>query len=568
MAITIREVEPVKLSGRSSLLVSFPYSPALVEIIKKYTPAIFHKKITAWEIQSTYLSEILDELTYYDSIELILRENEIRKISSEPLSETEIISFKQKPYKHQIDAINYGLSKDKWLLLDSPGCGKTLTAMCYAETLHKRGLIDHCLIIVGFSSLKQNWKKEIKKFSNESCIVIGEKISKTGTISYTTLTERAKQLKEPISEFFVIVNIEVLRDKKIIEAISSSTNKFGLIVVDEIHKCAGTSSEQFDGLKKLEANYKIGMSGSLITNNPISAYGPLYWTDNDHATLTNYKQQYCEFGTTAFTQYQIIGYKNLCLLKDELDNCSIRRTFDQISKDLPEKIIEVEYVEMSDAHRKFYDAIKNGVKEEADKIALTTGNLLSLCTRLRQATAACGVLTTDPPENSKVLRCADLVEELVEQDEKVVILCNFKETVYDLARRLEKFQPLINTGDQSEFQISTNIDKFQNDASYKVFIGTHARAGTGITLNAAKYLICIDVPWTWASFDQSTCRIYRINNKTSAFIKVLCCVDTIDERVWEIVENKKELSEYLVDGVENTLSDNLQNEMKSILRNL
>jgi len=366
--------------------------------------------------------------------------------------------------------------------------------MCYAETLHKRGLIDHCLIIVGFSSLKQNWKKEIQKFSNETCIVIGEKISKTGTISYTTLPERAKQLINPISEFFVIINIEVLRDKNVVSAISSSANKFGLIVVDEIHKCAGVSSEQFDGLRKLSADYKIGLTGSLITNNPLSAFGPLKFIDIDKATLTNYKAQYCEFGSSAFTQYQIIGYKNLDVLKEELDSCSIRRTFDQISDSLPEKIIEVELVEMSDAHRKFYEAIKAGVKEEANKIELNSGNCLALTTRLRQATSAMGVLTTDPPDNSKILRCVDLVEELVEQNEKVVVLANFKETVYDLARRLEEFQPLVNTGDQTEYQISENIDRFQSDPNYKIFLGTHSRTGTGITLNSARYLICVDTP--------------------------------------------------------------------------
>jgi SNF2 family DNA or RNA helicase len=165
-----------------------------------------------------------------------------------------------------------------------------------------------------------------------------------------------------------------------------------------------------------------------------------------------------------------------------------------ISDNMPEKIIEVEYVEMDDKHHKFYEEVKNGVKDDIDKVNLNSSNLLALTTRLRQASSAPGVLSSNSPDSSKILRCVDLVKELIEQNEKVVILANFKESVYDLARKLENYSPLISTGDQTEDQISKNIDKFQNDSKYKIFIGTHSRIGTGVTLNSAKHLICIDTP--------------------------------------------------------------------------
>lgn len=567
MTIEIREISPIKLSGRTSFQVSFPFNQKIIDAIKTVPNSIWHKATKTWEVGANSLSKLLDTLTFLGNISLRLLPTEITEISAE-LTDKEISEFKTKLFDHQIKGVNFLLTHPKSLLLDAPGCGKTLTAMSYAEVLHKRKEIDHCLVIVGFSSLKQNWKKEIQKFSNESVIVIGEKISKKGIISYTTLAERAEQLKNPISEFFVIINIETLRDEKAISAILTSKNNFDLIVVDEIHKCSGSGSEQFAGLKKLKAKYKVGLTGTLITNNPLSAAGPLMWTENDHATLTNYKAQYCTFGETAFTKYQITGYKNLDLLKDELDSCSLRRTFDMISDNMPEKIIEVEYVEMDDKHHKFYEEVKNGVKDDIDKVNLNSSNLLALTTRLRQASSAPGVLSSNSPDSSKILRCVDLVKELIEQNEKVVILANFKESVYDLARKLENYSPLISTGDQTEDQISKNIDKFQNDSKYKIFIGTHSRIGTGVTLNSAKHLICIDTPWTWASFDQSACRIYRINNKNSAIIKVLCAVDTIDERIWNILETKKDLSDYLIDGKENSVSSSLQNEMKNILWDL
>jgi SNF2 family DNA or RNA helicase len=155
------------------------------------------------------------------------------------------------------------------------GIGKTNEMIWYAETLKRRGLIDHCLIICGVNSVKLNFAKEIKKFSTEQARVLGLKVSKRGKVSYASIPARADELINPISEFFIITNIEIFRHDKVIEAISKSQNNFGLICVDEVHKCANVSSDQGHNLRKLKAPFKVAATGTLITNNPISAYGPL-----------------------------------------------------------------------------------------------------------------------------------------------------------------------------------------------------------------------------------------------------------------------------------------------------
>ena len=101
-----------------------------------------------------------------------------------------------KPFDHQLEAIDFGLSREKWLLLDSMGLGKTNSIIWLAEILKRRGLIDHCFIICGVNSLKQNWKREIQKFSTESAVVLGEYITRTGNIRYRSMKERAEQLQE------------------------------------------------------------------------------------------------------------------------------------------------------------------------------------------------------------------------------------------------------------------------------------------------------------------------------------------------------------------------------------
>ena len=473
-----------------------------------------------------------------------------------------------KPFDHQLEAINFGLDKEKWLLLDSMGLGKTNSIIWLAETLKRRGIIDHCFIICGVNSLKQNWKKEIAKFSTESAVVLGEYTTRTGTTRYRSMDKRAQQLKDPIEEFFVITNLESLRDDRIIEAFKTSSNKFGMIAFDEAHKAATKASQQGTNLLKLEAPFKIAATGTLITNNPLSAYVPLSWTGNDVSILTNYKSQYCNFG--GFKNAQVIGFKNLDVLQEEIKACSLRRTLDQVRSDMPPKTVTIEVLEPEEDQRKFYEAIKEGVKEEADKIELKTSSLLALTTRLRQASTCPSLLTTQNVSSCKVDRCVELIQELTSQGEKVVVLSVFKETINELATKLDQFHYSINTGDVPDAVVARNVSKFQDDPTEQVFIGTWGKVGTGWTLNASSYLICLDTPYTAAMFDQGTDRIWRVNNTRPAFITVLICSDTIDERVQQIIETKKELGEYLVDGVEfsNTSNSRLDDELRAILRDL
>ena len=574
--IHITEISPPKkISGLSSICVTFDFNQYVVDSLKTIPAFYYHKKDNVWEFPVCYLSRLLDSLTFLDEIKLSLLDTPEsgefhfgRQFNLEPLSEIEKVSFKMKPFEHQLDAINYGLTHEKWLLLDSMGLGKTNSIIWLAEILKRRGLIDHCFIICGVNSLKQNWKKEIQKFSTESAVVLGEHITRTGSIRYKSMDKRAQQLKDPIDEFFVITNLESLRDDRIIEAFKKSSNKFGMIAFDEAHKAATKTSQQGTNLLKLDAPFKIAATGTLITNNPLSAYVPLSWTGNDQSILTTYKSQYCNFG--GIKDSQVIGFKNLEVLREEIESCSLRRTLDQVRSDMPPKTITVETLELDDSQRKFYEAIKEGVKEEADKIELKSANLLALTTRLRQATACPSLLTTQKVSSCKVDRCVELIQELTSQGEKVVVLSVFKETINELVTKLDQFRYSVNTGDVPDVVVASNVERFQENPDEQVFIGTWGKVGTGWTLNAASYLICIDTPYTAAMFDQGTDRIWRVNNTRPAFITVLICNETIDERVQEIIETKKELGEYLVDGIEhgNQINTRLDDELRAIIRDL
>lgn len=569
--IYIREIIPRKFSGKSAFLISFQYDPKIVEAIKTLPACYYHKKDLCWEVPCDCLAEALDTLTFLDNIQLILlpETEENSNQGDFNLTQAEIDQLHFKPYKHQVEGINYGLQKKKWLLLDNPGCGKTNQIIGLAETLKRRGLVEHCLVIAGINSLKSNWAKEIKKFSNEKSIIIGEKLKRDGTVSKIpmSIAERVEQLKKPISEFFVILNVESLRDDRIVSVISSGPNKFQMIAIDEVHKClaTGKSSTQGSNILKLKADFQVAATGTLLLNNPINCWGPLNWIDVDHSTLGNFKTQFVKFG--GFGDKQIVGYKNLDTLKEELESCSIRRSKEQLV-DLPPKTITIELLDMLPEHQKFYDAVKEGVKSEVDKVKLTTGNLLALTTRLRQATVDPGILTTNNIVSTKIERCCELVEELMDSKEKVVILSSFKPPVYKLAEALKQYNPVICTGDQADADVSKAVDAFQNDDEHMILIGTLGKVSTGLTLNRASYMIMLDEHWTSAMNNQAHDRIYRLNNTTPAFITILACKDTIDERVHEVSQYKQDLSDFVIDDIENSLSDSLRSAMTDILMKL
>lgn len=547
--IYINEISPtIKLPGLSSLTVKVNYDKRIVDTIHQIPNAIWHKKESVWEIPLTSLSRAVNLLTNFDDIEFKPLENgPVDNLYYHENNSTEIHSkaYKTKLFEHQESGIRYGLTHDRFLLLDQPGLGKTLQMIYLAEELKARDNIEHCFIICGLNTLKYNWKKEIEKFSNLDCKILGEKKTKKGKDKIGSVKDRLEDLKNPIDEFFIITNIETLRNEDIIKELKNkkAKNKIDMMVLDECHVCKNPSSQQGKNLLKISAKYMIGLTGTLLLNSPLDAYVPLRWLGIENSTYTNYKFYYCNY--TGFFNNILEGYKNTEILKDVLEKYALRRTKDLL--DLPEKTIIHEELSMENDQDKFYYNIVEGLGEQVDKVNINTSTLLSMIVRLRQATACPSILSSDDISAVKINRAIDLVEQIVAGGDKVVIFSVFKPTLEEIANRIKEYNPLICTGDLKDEEISQNIDKFQNDENYKVMLATTAKMGTGITLNRASYAIFIDAPWTAAQCQQCEDRIHRIGSKDPVFIYYLWTKDTIDERVRQVVETKEAMADYIID---------------------
>ena len=538
--IYIKEKTALKVPGITSFFITFDFNPIIVDELKLLGNCNYDPDNKEWEVPITHLSTFIDRCCLVDEITIELKPNVIKEETVFDLME-----YKTSPFEYQKEGINFGLNHDRWLLLDAPGLGKTLQLIYLAEELKVRNGIEHCLIICGINTLKTNWKKEIEKHSDLSCRILGQRINRKGELVVDGIQQRLEQLKKPIEEFFVITNVETLRDDKIIQAIlKNKHNKFDMIVVDEIHRCKSSKSSQGKNLLKLnKASYRVGATGTLLLNNPLDAYVPLKWIGAENSNFTAFRYYYCNYGGP-FNNI-LVGFKNINVLQDQIKRYSLRRTKDIL--DLPPKTVITEYVDMSDAQTIFYENVKNGIKESVDKVHLNTANLLSLVGRLRQATACPSILTTDSIPSAKLDRAEDLVEQIVTSGYKVVIFSTFKQSVYELAERLKQYQCVIATGDQSDTEIECAKDRLQNDDNTRVFIGTWQKCGTGITLTKASYMIFIDTPWTDADFSQACDRIHRIGTSESVFIYNLVTRNTIDERVLELIQDKSAIADYIVD---------------------
>lgn len=541
--ISIIEQPSIKSVGKTSLFIYFEYNSKIVDILRSCGNCTYHKNLKAWESPISNLAFLIDSFTYIDTISLeFLSESSNIEID---LSQ----QFKTEMFDYQREGVKWLINNPNSLLLDRPGLGKSLQIIYTAEELKQQKEVEHCLIICGINALKSNWKREIQKHSNLDCVVIGERVNSKGRVVYAPVKERAEQLYNKIDEFFVIINIESIRDNTVIDAIRNSKNNFDIIVLDECHKAKSPTSDQGKNLLKLAkvGRYHYGLTGTVLVNSPLDAYVPLKFIGEEKSTYTNFKNYYCVFGSM-FGHQQIIGFKNIGELKSQIASCSLRRTKDLLS--LPPKVIVPEYIDLDDEQMKFYSNIQDGVLDEVNKVEIKKSSLLGLVTRLRQAATCPTVLTDKYMKNVKLERAMDLIEEIVSNGEKVIVFSTFKEPLYQLlsSLRANKYDgALLCTGDQPDSEIDSNIKLFQEEPDCNIILCTTSRMGTGLTLTAASYEIFIDSNWTFRLEEQCEDRAHRVGTTKSVIIYKLIAKNTIDERIQNILVKKRGISDYIID---------------------
>ena len=532
-----------KLNGEYSLYITFDFDMRIVNAIREFPSKFWDANNKIWELPFNKLGEFIKKVEWSE-IEITGQYVTLEKPKAEiPAG----FKFKTNPYEHQIVGFNFGLENDRWLLGDEMGLGKTKQVIDIAVAKKLAKGYKHCLIICGVNGLKWNWQNEVSVHSNEEAYILGQRITRGKTVigsnadKYTDITKLSTN-----PAYFIITNVETLRQDDIVAELQKLCNsgEIGMIAFDECHKAKNPQSEQGKGILKLQADTMIAMTGTPLMNNPFDLYIILKWLGYEKHAFGAFKRHYAEFG--GYGGYEVVGYKNLEELQEQLDEIMLRRRKEEVL-DLPEKTYVDEYVDMSANQAKIYKEISSEIKANIDLIS-TAPNPLAELIRMRQATGYTGILSSVIKESAKLDRMEELVEEAVENNKKVVIFSNWTQMTDVIYERLsKKFKVAQITGETKDNERQSIVEDFQN-LRYDVVIGTSGAMGTGITLTAGTVEIFLDEPWNMALKEQCVDRCHRIGQKNNLTIYTLMCRNTIDERIHELVEKKGVMADALIDG--------------------
>jgi SNF2 family DNA or RNA helicase len=547
--ITIEIKNSKKVNSSESAFLSFTYDKKILDIIRAQIERYWIADIKQWEIPLHCLGSAINKLSAYE-ITLIGEISEGNTQEGEVIQKIELVKppngfeFKTKCFQHQLECFSYGMQKDKFLLGDEQGLGKTKQIIDIAVAKKIDRDYKHCLIVCGVNGLKYNWQKEIAIHSNEKGYILGTRTNKKGKIVIGGNKEKLHDLNDigtKIKDYFIITNVESLRDETILTVLKAMCDKgkLNMIAFDEIHKCKNSATTQGKALLKLETETMIAATGTALMNTPLDLYVPLKWLGYEKHSFYAFKNHYA-----IMNGYIISGYKNLSEIREKLNNIMLRRLKKDVLN-LPAKIHQTEYVEMCIKQTKIYKEVVASIIEEIDKIKISPNPLAQLI-RLRQATGYTGILSTEVKESAKLDRMEEIVEELTEQGEKIIIFSNWEQITQEVTKRLKEYNPAIITGRTKDRE--TEKDKFMTNDNCKVIVGTIGAMGTGLTLTEASTVIFLDEPWTKATKDQAEDRAHRIGTKGSVKIITLITKDTIDERINELVETKGAMAEQMLDG--------------------
>lgn len=527
--------KPKKLSCLQSCYLSFDYKPQIVEAIRMIPSRFYNIKDKVWEVPS-------------DSIPLLQQElDEDWEFSGKKLTEKSMLdktpkfhydlpkALKTELYNFQREDFNILMNHDKYLLLNTAGTGKSIISITTALKRKEVSAVKRCLIIACVNSLKWNWVNEIHTHSNESVRVLGD--SGKSTISSG---DKLVHLNNLDDTFFIVTNIETLRNKEILDKLKKLIRKgeIEMVIVDEVHKNSTPSSQQAKGLLAIckYLKYIYLLSGTPLVNSPLNAYLPLKCVGGEQTNYSQFKSRYAVFG--GFGGYQIIGYRNLKELQIKIDLVSTRKTKEDVL-DLPPKVFIEEYLEMGDKQRRVYENVKRAILADIDPNMLAL-DPLTVMLRARQATAFTSIVSQTVDESIKLERLKEII---AETDGKIVIFSMWTTVTDLLEKHLDNYA--IYTGKTANRE--AQIKKFKEDDNCKIIIGTTQAMGTGLTLTEADTMVFFDEPWNYANFEQASDRIYRIGTKKSVNIISLICRNTLDEFIHKMIKKKRMMGDSIID---------------------
>jgi superfamily II DNA or RNA helicase len=486
----------------------------------------------------------------------LLMERQLAALAAGPFPSLDMIKTRLYPY--QEDGIRRGLYRKALLIGDEMGLGKTLQAIALG-LLKKEVFGFEKILVVTMASLKEQWKREIERFTDEQAVVVAGSPAKRET------TYRKE------SSLFKITNYEaVLRDHMILARF-----KPDLVILDEAQRIKNFTTKTADAVKSIPRRHSLVLTGTPLENKLEDVYSivqfldprmlsPLWQFAADHFMLSRDKKG------------KILGYRNLDKLHQRLAPVVIRRRKAEVLSELPEQIVNNYYVELTDQQLKIHGGYAQLLIPLLNKKFLTPMDLrriMELLLKMRQVCDSTYLIDRRTNISPKLKELDGILDELVIQNgRKVVIFSEWTSMTFLIARHLSDagiaFVEL--SGKIPVNKRQALIDEFTSNALCKAFLSTDA-GGTGLNLQAADCVINFELPWNPARMNQRIGRVHRIGQRSGCVNVVnLIAKHSIEEKIYAGIQLKTDLFKGVFDGGMDTVefSRERRTEMLNRLREM
>ncbi|HYV54483.1 MAG TPA: DEAD/DEAH box helicase, partial [Chitinophagaceae bacterium] len=431
--------------------------------------------------------------------------------------------------------LNY-LHEINWggILADDMGLGKTVQALSFLEKYRSRHGKLKALVVCP-TTLIYNWENEIKKF--------------TPSLSYHIHHggQRSRSKDELMNYEVTITTYGTLRsDIKLFVSI-----EFDYIILDESQAIKNPSSKVTRAASLLNAKHRLCMSGTPLQNNTFDIFAQMNFLNPGLlGTMEFFRQEFSipidKFGEEDRKEH----------LRKILYPFILRRTKEQVAKDLPEKQEMVLFCEMEDEQRKIYDAYRNDYRNqilgtiESQGIQRSQLTILQGLMKLRQICDSPAILNEAEKFENHSIKLEELTREITENigNHKALIFSQFlgmlaliKGKLTELGVKFEYFDGSTSAPDREKA-----IQSFQNDESIRVFLISLKAGGVGLNLTAADYVYIVDPWWNPAVEQQAIDRTHRIGQTKNIFAYRMICKDTIEDKILQLQEKKRSLAKELI----------------------
>lgn len=457
------------------------------------------------------LNEISDRLDYINKEEF-----KVPKNLKASLREYQINGYK---WLKSLGYLGFG-----GILSDEMGLGKTIQIISFLlSESNKKSLV------ITPTSLIYNWYEEFRKFAPS--LKIG--------IVHGELKNRTKVLEDIKKYDVLITTYGTLRN----DCLKYENIKFDNLIIDEAQNINNPKSKVTESVKSINAKIKFALTGTPIENNLIDLW-----------SLFDFIMPGYLFSKEVFSKRFINkDEKSKQELRIMIKPYILRRVKRDVIKELPDKIENKFFVEMTTDQKKIYKTYIKDIQNKLKQIENSNNRItiLSYLTRLRQLCLDPSLIVEEYEGGSGKINIAkELIKKSIENDHKILLFSQFTSVLHKVCNELEneKIEYLYLDGSTSSKERIRLVEEFNNNKELKIFLISLKAGGTGLNLTSADMVIHFDPWWNPAIEEQATDRAHRIGQRNVVQVIKLITKESIEEKILLLQEDKKSLIEDIITG--------------------